>query len=57
MRPTGLGHGVYKDVPDYSNSCGERCVSGRIYETRSGPARQMVLSGGCRFCSGLYGVQ
>jgi hypothetical protein len=23
MRPTGLGHGVYKDVPDYSVFCGE----------------------------------
>ena len=37
MRPTGLGHGVYKDVPDYSIFCGEWCV-GRIYETRTGPA-------------------
>ena len=37
MRPTGLGHGVYKDVPDYSIFCGEWCI-GRIYETRTGPA-------------------
>ena len=29
MRPTGLGHGVYKDVPDYSIFCGEWCI-GRI---------------------------
>ena len=36
MRPTGLGHGVYKDVPDYSIYCGEWCI-GRIYETRTGP--------------------
>ena len=36
MRPTGLGHGVYKDVPDYSIFCGERCV-GRIYETAADP--------------------
>jgi hypothetical protein len=36
MRPTGLGHGVYKDVPDYSIFCGEWCI-GRIYETRTGP--------------------
>ena len=37
MRPTGLGHGVYKDVPDYGVYCGEWCI-GRIYETRTGPA-------------------
>jgi hypothetical protein len=36
MRPTGLGHGVYKDVHDYSVYCGEWCI-GRIYETRTGP--------------------
>ena len=37
LRPTGLGHGVYKDVLDYSIFCGEWCI-GRIYETRTGPA-------------------
>ena len=37
MRPTGLGHGVYKDIADYSVFCGEWCI-GRIYETRTGPA-------------------
>jgi hypothetical protein len=36
MRPTGLGHGVYKDVPDFSIYCGEWCI-GRIYEARTGP--------------------
>jgi hypothetical protein len=36
MRPTGLGHGVYKDVPDYGVFCGEWCI-GRIYQNRSGP--------------------
>ena len=36
MRPTGLGHGVYKDVPDYDVFCGEWCI-GRIYQTRTGP--------------------
>ena len=36
MRPTGLGHGVYKDNVDYSVFCGEWCI-GRIYETRTGP--------------------
>jgi hypothetical protein len=36
MRPTGLGHGVYKDDIDYSVFCGEWCI-GRIYETRTGP--------------------
>jgi hypothetical protein len=35
MRPTGLGHGVYKDAPDYGIYCGEWCI-GRIYETRTG---------------------
>jgi hypothetical protein len=38
MRPTGLGSGHYKDVPDYGIYCGEWCI-GRIYETRTGPAR------------------
>ena len=37
MRPAGLGHGVYKDVRDYSVFCGEWCI-GRIYETRTGRA-------------------
>jgi hypothetical protein len=36
MRPTGLGHGVYKDVPDYSVFSGEWCI-GRIYQTRTSP--------------------
>ena len=36
MRPTGLGHGVYKDVPDYGVFCGEWCI-GRIYEVRARP--------------------
>jgi hypothetical protein len=36
MRPTGLGHGVYKDVPDYGVFCGEWCI-GRIYEKRGAP--------------------
>ena len=35
MRPTGLGHGVYKDDPDYGVFCGEWCI-GRIYRNRSG---------------------
>ena len=30
MRPTGLGHGVYKDDIDYGVFCGEWCI-GRIY--------------------------
>ena len=42
MRPTGLGHGVYQDVPDYSIFCGEWCV-GRMYETRTGPSSALVL--------------
>jgi hypothetical protein len=29
MRPTGLGHGVYKDVPDYGVVCGEWCIGDR----------------------------
>ena len=37
LRPTGLGHGVYKDIVDYGVFCGEWCI-GRIYETRTGPS-------------------
>ena len=37
IRPTGLGHGVYKDTVDYGVFCGGWCI-GRIYETRTGPA-------------------
>jgi hypothetical protein len=36
MRPTGLGHGVYKDTIDYGVFSGEWCI-GRIYEQRTGP--------------------
>ena len=36
LRPTGLGHGVYKDTVDYGVFSGEWCI-GRIYETRTGP--------------------
>ncbi len=36
MRPTCLGHGVYKDDVDYGVFCGEWCI-GRIYQTRTGP--------------------
>src|SRR4051794_32742757 len=36
MRPTGLGHGVYKDNVDYGVFCGQWCI-GRIYQTRTGP--------------------
>ena len=36
LRPTGLGHGVYKDNVDYGVFCGEWWI-GRIYETRTGP--------------------
>jgi hypothetical protein len=31
MRPTGLGHGFYKDAVDYSVFCGKWAI-GRIYE-------------------------
>ena len=37
MRPTGLGHGVYKDVPDYGVFCGEWCI-GRIYQVAPAPS-------------------
>ncbi len=36
LRPTRLGHAVYKDTVDYGVFCGEWCI-GRFYETRSGP--------------------
>ena len=42
MRPTGLGHGVYKDVPDYNIYCGEWCI-GRIYENRASREHALVL--------------
>jgi hypothetical protein len=42
MRPTGLGHAAYKDVPDYSIFCGEWCI-GRIYETAADPRSALVL--------------
>jgi hypothetical protein len=35
VRPSGLGRGVYKDIPDYGIYCGGWCI-GRIYETRTG---------------------
>jgi hypothetical protein len=36
MRPTGLGHGVYKDNIDYGVFSGEWWI-GRIYQHQSGP--------------------
>jgi hypothetical protein len=48
MRPTGLGHGVYKDDIDYSVFCGEWCI-GRIYEQK-GSAPEV------RFFRSLHGV-
>ena len=42
LRPTGLGHGVYKDNVDYGVFCGEWCI-GRIYETRTGPCRSVLV--------------
>jgi hypothetical protein len=36
MRPTGLGHGVYKDAVDYAVFSGDWNI-GRIYERRGGP--------------------
>jgi hypothetical protein len=42
MRPTGLGHGVYKDVPDYG--CGEWCIGrvARFDDQRSSPLRSVA---------------
>jgi hypothetical protein len=54
MRPTGLGHGVYKDVPDYGIYCGEWCI-GRIYETRTGPPESpLVLGAPCSEQTGTF---
>ena len=47
MRPTGLGHGVYKDSIDYGVFCGEWCI-GRIYENRSGPEGSALVLGAAR---------
>jgi hypothetical protein len=33
LRPNGLGHGVYKDIPDYSGFCGEWFVSAASMRT------------------------
>ena len=48
MRPTGLGHGVYKDDIDFSVFSGEWEI-GRIYERRGFPDD-------VRFVWSLYGV-
>jgi hypothetical protein len=48
MRPTGLGHGFYKDAVDYSVFCGKWAI-GRIYE-RHGFAPEV------RFFWSLHGV-
>jgi hypothetical protein len=45
MRPTSLGHGVYKDDIDYGVFCGGWCT-GRIYEQRTGP-KELRCSGRC----------
>jgi hypothetical protein len=48
MRPTGLGHGVYKDDIDYSVFSGVWLI-GRIYERRG-------FSDAVRFFWSLHGV-
>ena len=47
MRPTGLGHGVYKDNVDYGVFCGEWCI-GRIYETSDRSCRSTLVLGAAR---------
>jgi hypothetical protein len=48
MRPSGLGHGVYKDAIDYSIFAGEWLI-GRIYERNGFPDE-------VRFFWSLHGV-
>lgn len=48
MRPTGLGHGFYKDKIDYGVFSGDREI-GRIYERHGFPAD-------VRFFWSLHGV-
>ena len=48
MRPTGLGHGVYKDAIDYAVFSGAWNI-GRIYERRG-------FSDAVRFFWSLHGV-
>jgi hypothetical protein len=48
MRPTGLGHGFYKDAIDYSIFAGD-WVIGRIYERHGFPVA-------VRFFWSLHGV-
>ena len=48
MRPTGLGHGVYKDAVDYAVFSGAWNI-GRIYERRG-------FSDAVRFFWSLHGV-
>jgi len=48
MRPTGLGHGVYKDAVDYAVFSGDWNI-GRIYERRG-------FSDAVRFFWSLHGV-
>jgi hypothetical protein len=46
MRPTGLGHGVYKDVPDYSVFCGDRCIAASTRPADPhGPGRSALVLG------------
>ncbi len=42
MRPTGLGHGVYKDDIDYGVFCGEWCI-GRISDAHRPRVSALVL--------------
>ena len=42
LRPTGLGHGFYKDSMDYNVFCGDLCID-RISENRSGPEMQGLV--------------
>ena len=47
LRPTGLGHGVYKDAIDFGVFCGEWCI-GRITKFSHGPKKLRWFWGAAR---------
>jgi hypothetical protein len=55
MRPTGLGHGVYKDAIDYAVFSGAWNIR-RIYERRVQRRLRRGFSDAVRFFWSLHGV-
>jgi hypothetical protein len=52
MRPAGLGHGVYKDVPDYGVFCSEGSVQDLSHMWNGPPELEPFMKDGAHLQTG-----